>query len=156
MVGGVAVESARSVFDEIARKRGVFGRRATPAEALPVFEEFARVGFDVSATAEADLLLYEYGVFSFTGRPLFTVSLVRQFEICDEAGEHDGYVQFRCEFGFEPDPELAALGERVHWGIPVEGHDPVTDWVAAVRDDATWAVVGHRVAALFETDLEEV
>ena len=156
MVGGIAVESARSVFDETARKRGVSGRRPAPAEVLPVFEEFARIGFDVPDTADTDLLLYEYGVFSLTGSPLFTVGLVRQFEICDEWGEHEGYVQFRCEFGFEPEPELAALGNRTHCGVLVEGRDLVTDWVAAVRDDADWAVVAHQIATLFAINPDEV
>lgn len=94
-------------------------------------------------------------MFSLTGRPLFTVVLVRQFGIRDEEGEHEGYVQFRCEFGFEPAPELAALGNRAHW-VPVEGRDPVTDWVAAVRDDAAWSAVEHRVWSLFEINLDEV
>jgi hypothetical protein len=39
-------------------------------------------------TPDSDGLLFQYGTYSFSGRPMFTVDVTRQFGISDDDGEH--------------------------------------------------------------------
>ena len=69
-----------------------------------------RHAFDVAADPESDRLLYQCGIYRFTGRPISTLDLTRQFGMADNDGEDDHFVQFHCELRYEPVPELEALG----------------------------------------------
>jgi hypothetical protein len=72
-------------------------------------------------------LLYQYGVYAFTGQDMFHLDLTRQFEITDDAGQHEGYVQFHCTLRYRPDPELAALGRQNHWWFHDSDGEPLQE-----------------------------
>ncbi|UFQ99954.1 hypothetical protein KBP30_01450 [Streptomyces sp. Go40/10] len=79
------------------------------------FVRFGRWRFDTAATPDSDGLLFQYGTYAFSGRPMFTVGLTRQFDVTDDDGEHDHYVQVHCELRYEAEPDLDALGSFDSW-----------------------------------------
>ncbi|MEV4680605.1 hypothetical protein [Streptomyces kurssanovii] len=95
------------------------------------FMRFGRRRFDTAPTPDSDGLLFQYGTYAFSGRPLFTVDLTRQFDITDD-GEHDHYMQVHCELRYEPEPDLDALGSFDSWFFHDAGAD-LDDWFAAVE-----------------------
>ncbi|MFF5000987.1 hypothetical protein ACFY3Y_38865, partial [Streptomyces sp. NPDC000656] len=74
---------------EVGRSTTELGTRA----AWLAFMRFARQRFATEPTPDSDGLLFQYGMYAFSGRPMFTVDLTRQFDISDDGGEHDHYVQ---------------------------------------------------------------
>lgn len=58
-----------------------------------VFKHFASDPVD----SPTDGLLFESGVYRFTGPERFTVDFLRQFEVYQD-DDHDHYEQLRCEF----------------------------------------------------------
>jgi hypothetical protein len=85
------------------------------SSALQAFAQFAEVDFVVPDVDDADGCLFEYGVNSLSGEPLFTVNLARQFAIVDESGEEEGYLQVACELRYAPSASLATLGTSTMW-----------------------------------------
>ena len=80
----------------------------------------------------SDGLLFQAGTYSFTGSEKYTVGFVRQFEVVDEDNEFEYYVQLQCEFLYEPNADLRALGSYNLWCFPSDG-DSIDDWVGAVE-----------------------
>lgn len=111
--------------------------------AWEVFKSFAAEAVDTSS----DGLLFESGVYRFTGSERFTVSFLRQFETIDEDGDHDQYQQLRCEFLYEPADELRSLGSSTIWCFPSEG-DSLPDWCKEVEDRVEF----NRAARLVPVD----
>ncbi|WP_369148990.1 hypothetical protein [Streptomyces sp. R44] len=103
----VAMEVERSTKTEL-----------TTRAAWLAFMRFARRRFATAPTPDSDGLLFQYGTYAFTGRPMFTVDLTRQFDITDDDGEHDHYVQVHCELRYECEPALDALGSFNSWFFP--------------------------------------
>jgi hypothetical protein len=68
----------------------------TAESAWSTFVEFAGTRLDVAADPESDRLLYQYGIYRFTGRPMFTLDFTRQFGMADNDGEDDHFVQFHA------------------------------------------------------------
>lgn len=93
-----------------------------------VFKGFAGETVD----SASDGLLFESGTYRFTGTEQFTVSLVRQFEVVDDAGDHEHYVHLRCEFLYEPTDELRSHGSFNLWCFPSDG-DSIGEWVDGVE-----------------------
>lgn len=100
--------------------------------AVEVFQRMC----EMPAASEMDMKLYEYGVYSFTGEPLFSVDLVRQFQFPSTGDE---YCQVRLTLYYEPTEELEALGSGNFWDEDVEG-----SFFDAVRDDAVYQQLAHR------------
>ncbi|MCX5129806.1 hypothetical protein [Streptomyces sp. NBC_00347] len=93
---------------------------------------FAQHRFGAEPSPESDGLLVQYGTYAFTGRPMFTLDLTRQFGVNDDDGEHDHYVQVHCELRYEPEPALDAAGSFDSWYF----HDTDADldqWFAAME-----------------------
>ncbi|MFF1410920.1 hypothetical protein ACFVX6_14210 [Streptomyces sp. NPDC058289] len=142
--------------DALALLRGelVVGR-ATTAESTTraawlAWVRFAQLRFGAVPTPESDGLLFQYGTYAFTGRPMFTLDLTRQFGVNDDDGEHDHYVQVHCELRFEPEPALDAAGSFDSWFF----HDSDADldqWFAAM--EKRLELVGGR--GPFEIELYE-
>ncbi len=101
-----------------------------------VFKQFAADSVD----SPTDGLLFESGVYRFTGPERFTVHFLRQFEVAYEDGDHDHYEQLRCEFLYEPTDELRSLGSLNLWCFPSDG-DSIADWFKEVEDrvEFEWA-----------------
>ena len=64
---------------------------------------------------DVDGCLFEYGVNSLSGEPLFVVNLTRQFEALDPDGEHESYTQVACEVRYRVTEDLEALGDCAEW-----------------------------------------
>ncbi|MFD0078497.1 hypothetical protein ACFVIY_39475 [Streptomyces sp. NPDC127166] len=91
-----------------------------------------RQRFATASTPESDGLLFQYGTYAFSGRPMFTVDLTRQFDISDDVGEHDHYVQIHCELRYECEPALDALGSSNSWFFHDANAD-LDEWLAAME-----------------------
>ena len=74
-------------------QHGVIGAAVSALDAWTAFKYFGREVFDDKGVD----LLFQVGVFSFSGEPLFYFDLVAQFEVVDDEGEHDHYEQTHCE-----------------------------------------------------------
>ncbi|MFE5666069.1 hypothetical protein ACFQ7W_19305 [Streptomyces niveus] len=101
----------------------------TTRAAWLAFMRFGRRRFATAPTPDSDGLLFQYGTYAFSGRPMFTVDLTRQFDISDDDGEHDHFVQVHCELRYECEPALDALGGFNSWFF----HDADADldeWLA--------------------------
>ncbi|MFE9928078.1 hypothetical protein [Streptomyces sp. NPDC005533] len=119
---------------ELAAGRSTTTELTTKAAGL-AYVRFGRQRFDAAAAPDADGLLFQYGTYAFSGRPMFTVDLTRQFGISasDADGEHDQYVQVHCELRYEPEPVLDALGCFDSWFF----HDTEADleqWFATMQE----------------------
>ncbi|MET9452895.1 hypothetical protein [Streptomyces cinerochromogenes] len=104
----------------------------TARAAWLAFMRFARQRFATAPTPDSDGLLFQYGTYAFSGRPMFTVNLTRQFAISDDEGEHEHYVQVHCELRYECEPVLDALGSFASWFF----HDAdanLDEWFAAME-----------------------
>jgi hypothetical protein len=89
-------------------------------------------------------LLYQYGIYPFTGRDVFHLGLTRQFEMVDDMGEHEGFVQFHCTLCYPPDPELAALGRHNQWWFHDSDGEPLHAWLAALEERPEWPLLRAR------------
>ncbi|MEV5887207.1 hypothetical protein AB0L74_31880 [Streptomyces sp. NPDC052020] len=122
----------------------------TTRSAWLAFTRFGRRRFGTAPTPDSDGLLFQYGAYAFSGRPMFTVDLTRQFGVSDAGGEHDHYVQVHCELRYEPEPDLDALGSFDSWFF----HDADADldeWFAAMEEHPA-LLLGRRPS---EIDLYE-
>jgi hypothetical protein len=123
------------------------------ADALRAFERFASMQFQVPDLPDADGLLFQYGVFSFTGRAMFTLSLIRQFEQCDEQGDHESYRQVGVELLFEPDDALISLGHKESWCFGEPGSASTAEWFADLRSSSVLrAIDGVGISSLAVID----
>ncbi|GCD47842.1 hypothetical protein [Streptomyces paromomycinus] len=113
---------------------------AAAEQAWRAYIRFARQCFATPATPDADSLLFEYGTFALDGPPAFTLDLSRQFEVEDEDGEHDHYVQVHCALRYAPAPGLRTLGHFGSWFVFGSDGD-VDRWAHEVRSQAVWKTV---------------
>jgi len=60
-----------------------------------------------------DGVLFECGVFNFTGESLFYLEFVRQFSIDDEDGEYERMEQLHCPFTCLPNDELLIIKKNL-------------------------------------------
>ena len=91
----------------LSKLRAILGLQAAslesphPKEVWAAYKEFARLKV---ACAE-DLLLFQCGVFDFTGVRKFHFDFVRQFTV-EVDGEYGHMEQLHCEFTCDADPDL--------------------------------------------------
>ncbi|MFG1805023.1 hypothetical protein [Streptomyces sp. NPDC049040] len=104
----------------------------TTRAAWRAFTRFARQRFAAAPTPDSDGLLFQYGTYAFSGRPKFTLDLVRQFDISDNEGEHEHFVQVHCELRYECEPTLDALGSVNSWFFHGADGD-LDEWFAAME-----------------------
>lgn len=130
--------------DALANLRVVLGSAGfredapDPDTAWRAFNAFAAIPVDVSD----DALLFECGVFEFTGRPLFHWSLTRQLTH-EVRGEHEGMEQVHLAILYEPVPALASL-ETTLWSYDFPSF---AEWARAVEALPEFAAAsGHRPA----------
>lgn len=96
--------AAESHYRHMLREAGFSEQRPDALLAWRVFKEFAEVPVECSE----DALLFQCGVYNFTGRDLFHFGFVRQFTF-EEDGEYDHMEQLDCSLLFEPDAKLQQL-----------------------------------------------
>ncbi|MGK5547440.1 hypothetical protein ACSNOH_22300, partial [Streptomyces sp. URMC 127] len=104
------------------------------------FLRFGRRRFHVPDAAETDGLLFQFGTYAFDGPPAFTLDLTRQFEVSDNDGDHDHYVQVHCELRYELTPALEALGSFDSWFFHDAGGD-LEEWAQGLAEQAAWTSI---------------
>ncbi|WP_411088175.1 hypothetical protein [Streptomyces sp. 061-3] len=109
-------------------------------DAWRAFLRFGRRLFDVPDTPDADGLLFQYGTYSFDGPPTFTLDLTRQFEIADNDGDHDHYVQVHCELRYGYALALQTLGSFDSWFFH-DGGDDLDEWAQGLSERAAWSTI---------------
>ena len=88
------------------------GKTTLPA-LVDVFEKMCEL--PIENVSDADIMiLFETGTYTFTGKPLFYFSLVRQYP-----DEEDEFYQLRLELLYEPS-ETTAPFSRTDWDIDLK------------------------------------
>jgi len=114
---------------------------------LRAFGRFAVIRFAVPEGSDTDGLLFQYGVYNFTGCPMFTLDLLRQFELRDQRGEHAAYRQAGYELLFVPTDRLTGLGRWESWWFDRPAiEDDLESWLAGVRANNVWTIARSEVA----------
>lgn len=117
-------EDAEPLFRQMLTDAGFDFAAPSPSVAWQVFKTFAENPVDCAG----DGLLFECGVYSFTGEPLFHFGFCRQFEI-EEDGEYDHMEQLHCRFTCQPTEELQLLESNL-WA---EGFNSLERYFEAVE-----------------------
>ena len=78
-----------------------------------VFKDFCRT---VDVRTPTDMVLFEVGIFAFSGPEQFHLHFVRQFAHPEE-DEEDEPIQLDCTLLYEPVDELRRLGEWSRWSV---------------------------------------
>src|SRR6266446_4944091 len=97
----------RQLLEQSASSRG----HVSPAEVLAAFKTFA----DEAVVCTSDSLLFEWGIFTFTGQPVMHVSFVRQFRVQEPQDEDPELWQVHCELLHEPTDSLVRTGRSHFW-----------------------------------------
>ncbi len=139
--GSVTFDAAvqRQIADDsLAFLKTRIGDSASFSEITDAFAELC-----AEPTADEEIL-FEAGTYSFTGKPMFTVSLARQ--IPDGADE---FSQIRAELSFRPDTKNAGI-EELKWLDPTD-----EDALAAVRQSAAFAYAETHTAVSVDLRIDE-
>ncbi|MGB3261252.1 hypothetical protein [Paenisporosarcina sp.] len=86
---------------------------------IKVWEEFKSFGKQPVEGEDEIALLFQCGVYDFTGENRFYYDFVRQFSIYKN-GEYSHLEQLHCQFLFEVNKELKKL-KKVKWYFDYEG-----------------------------------
>ncbi|KAF5043643.1 hypothetical protein SDC9_64220 [bioreactor metagenome] len=95
---------AERVLNEMLIESGFDINNPNPKLAWETFKKFSNVKVDCAD----DSLLFQCGVYNFTGEELFHFEFVRQFSI-EEDGEYDHMEQLRLTIYFKPNVEIKDL-----------------------------------------------
>lgn len=121
------VHEAEARLKQLLNAAGGDARRPNPLDAWRVFKQFAAEPVDCAE----DGLLFQCGVYDFSGAKRFHFDLVRQFTVADEHGDYDHMEQLHCEFTCAPTPAL----RKCKAGVWREEFDDDTDqFFAAVEN----------------------
>lgn len=137
-----SIEDAETVLRDVAGTIAPNGI-SSAGLALEAFAAYGRENFDLPDSPDVDGMLFQQGIHSFTGRPLFTVSLVRQFDRLDADGEHLGYYHARIELLYEVTEAFSSLPKRTLWWFREDAgsSDGLEGWVLEIRADPSWNVI---------------
>jgi hypothetical protein len=149
------VAQAEMIFRELLR----WPRGGSPAPShqdfLAAVRRFAAVEFDIADAPNSDGFLFEYGTYRSLPDPGFGVGIARQFEIVDESGDHDHFIQVWGEYLYPIESDLEELGKIVLWWFR-DGPVPFDDWFSAVLANPVWDALAHRPPLRFYIEQETV
>ena len=120
----ITVQDAENVFRQMLIDEGHDLATLHPTTAWNVFKRFVQLAVNCTH----DGILFQCGVYDFTGEDLFYFDFVRQFSI-DADGDYDHMEQLHCEFTCPPDETLRALETNL-WA---EEFDSLQDYFVAVE-----------------------
>lgn len=152
------VDEAEAALINLLEQNGVDLERSSEGavDVLQVWEVFKSFAA-LLVECEGDLLLFQCGIFDFTGQEMFHFEFLRQFEIyIDE--EYDHMEQLHCEFLFEPNDELKNL-ETTLWSFDEETREeyPLEDFFQRVEGLNEFQAVPSKYRPVaFELYQEEV
>ena len=102
-------ESAEAFLRGMLKERGFLPKEPDVLVAWETFKAMCDVSFDCSE----DELLFEAGIYDYSGKEMFCLSIVRQFTIIEEEGEYDYIEQLHMDFLYEPEEMLRDLSETI-------------------------------------------
>ncbi|GAA4670852.1 hypothetical protein GCM10023347_25820 [Streptomyces chumphonensis] len=149
------VDSAQSVLlsivDELTSGSGVPNFQ----DAMDAIASFARVQFDVPNESDSDGFLFQYGEVNWYSEPVFAVGFVRQMEIVDAGGEHEGYSQVQLEYQYSVDASLSSLASHSSWCF-YEDEARFGEWLGLVKRDSVWNAIREKKLVNFCISQESV
>jgi hypothetical protein len=98
-----------SSLRELLVQHGALGPSVSAASAWAAFKAYGLEVFGPESVG----LLFQVGVYDFSGKPLFYFDPVCQFEQTDDDGEHDHYEQLHCELTCEPTAVLQSASANL-------------------------------------------
>jgi hypothetical protein len=98
------VRQALPTLKRMMVESGVDSQKPVPRAGWEVFKRFAAR----PVYCASDGLLFQCGVYEFTGKPMFHFDFVRQFRI-EKDGDYDHMQQLHIEFLFEPTPQTGEM-----------------------------------------------
>ena len=90
---------------------------------ISVFEEMCEIPIEEELEK---MILFETGTYSFTGKPMFNFSLVRQYP-----NEEEEYYQLHLDIMFEPTSDNSSY-EQATWSFEIE--DNIFDYIRKSRE----------------------
>jgi hypothetical protein len=148
---GAQPQRSAEVFNLMLEEAGLHAVTLSASAAWSVFLDFACVSFAVPQTADADGLLYQFGIFTFSGEPRFHLDLTRQFMMPDE----DEFLQFHCDMQFSPTADLQALGSHDESWWP-DGDQELTTWAGEVAAGPEWVALAGKTPVLTEVYCDKI
>lgn len=130
------------MFGQLLAAQKLTAEDLSPKQALQLWLDFARIPFDVPTQPQANGLLYQWGIYNFTGQPLLHLDLVRQFALQDD----DEYAQFHLDMRLTVDPELSALSRHSEWWWS-DGELTLEAWGTHLAARPEWTVLADRTAS---------
>lgn len=131
-------ESSEALAD-FARQRGINLESATPSQGIDAMIHFFRDVRPESRIVEGagDMILFQWGVYRFSGSPSFQLNLTRQFiELVEEEGEDEEVMsQLGLTFHFPATAAMEAFGKQNRWCESLAGVD---DFVAFITKSAPY------------------
>ncbi|MFD9195640.1 hypothetical protein ACFWCA_46480 [Streptomyces phaeochromogenes] len=144
-----ALGVAQGIVDQIGSIRGI----PTAGEVMSAVHRFEQVEFDVPNSADSDGFLFQYGEVNWFPEPTFVVGFVRQMELVDAEGNHEGYSQVQLEYRYKVDADLRSLEESNSWWFRCGGIS-FEEWLESVRQDPIWRVIQEKIPLEFDVSQE--
>ncbi len=119
---------AEEQFRMMLAAAGFDAENPEPSIAWKTFKSFVREPVDCID----DGILFECGVFNFTGKSLFYLEFVRQFSF-DDVGEYERMEQLHCTFTCLPTNELLPIQKNL-WAYDFETLDEYFVTVENLRE----------------------
>ncbi|MCY0944081.1 hypothetical protein [Streptomyces antarcticus] len=110
------VDSAEGVARRLVEEMGGFDTSLSGLTRM--VRRFSAIEFEVPELPDADGYLFQYGEVNWFPEPTFALSIVRQLEVVDAAGEHESYVQVQFELRYPLDGDLDSVGSHSEWWFP--------------------------------------
>ena len=126
------VKEADKLLKQQLKDAGVNTKTPQTKAVWEVFKRFAEIPVE-GAERDEDMLFFQCGLYTFTGRPLFYFDFVRQFAIPHSEAEDDHLEQLHCELTFEPHDELNILKTSL-WSNESEAPSAFFERVQGLRE----------------------
>ena len=122
------VKEALPKLNEMLKEASVDLKHPNPQKSWEIFKEFARLPVDCASNG----LLFECGVYDFTGKRMFYFEFVRQFTV-EKRGDFDHMEQLNIEFQFVPTSEIQDL--KTHkWSFDFNSPDEFFRFVESLKE----------------------
>ena len=115
-------------------------------EVLRFYEEIRADGCDLDG--DGDMLLYQWGVYAWSGPEAFELDITRQFVLPDD----DEPYQLSLTFNFDPEPELRELGDGNEWCYRPEVLPAFRQFIQLSKP---YAALGNRLSRAVELTYEQ-
>lgn len=103
-------------------KKEIVGKQSLD-DLISVFEEMCEIPIEEELEK---MILFETGTYSFTGKPMFNFSLVRQYP-----NEEEEYYQLHLDIMFEPTFDNSSY-EQATWSFEIE--DNIFDYIRKSKE----------------------